>query len=110
MIIGYILTALGCFGTAFSFITISNDHRYTYRAPFSDHEKAMMAMLIISFIVLVVGIITIIFSVIKSKNEAKLKQITNVHGDLSVKNKCPKCGLNLSDNCTTCPQCGQKIK
>lgn len=111
MVIGYILTFLGCFGSAFSFVTISNDHRYTYRAPFTDHERTMITILVISIIVLVAGILTIIFSVIKNKNEAKLKEITNLNQDNSkISNKCPNCNLNVSENCSVCPKCGQKLK
>lgn len=114
MIIGYILIVLGVFGMVGSFTTISNDWRYTYKPPYTDHETTMIALLIISVVVFIVGIMVIIFSVVKKKNEDKLKEITNIpqmnsNGQLSVKNKCPNCGLNVSDTCTICPRCGQKI-
>jgi NhaP-type Na+/H+ or K+/H+ antiporter len=110
MMIGYILTMFGISGTVFSYLTITNDRGYSYTAPFTNHEMTMMAIMIISFIVLVSGIMTIIFSAVKSKNEAKLKEIENLQGKTQFRNKCPKCNINVSGDCFICPNCGQKLK
>ena len=110
MIIGYILTFFGASGTAGSIMYIMNDHRYTYRAPFSSHESAMMAICIISFIIFVAGIMTIIFSVIKNKNQAKLNELTGTTDGAPRGDTCPNCGLNVSPNCTECPKCHYDLK
>lgn len=111
MVIGYILTILGCFETTFSFLTIANDRRYSYTAPFTSHERTIIAMLIISIIILIAGIFVIIFSIVKNKNESKLREITNQNQDKSeFSNKCPSCNLNVAKNCSICPRCGQKLE
>lgn len=110
IVIGYILTILGCFGTAGTLFTISNDHRYSYTAPYTSHETTVLTMLVISVIVLVAGIATIIFAIIKNRNENKLKELTNIQTDSQIIGKCPNCNINVSENCSVCPKCGEKLK
>ncbi len=110
IVIGYILTILGGFGTAGTLLTISNDRRYSYTAPYTSHETTMLTVLVFSVILLMAGITTIIFSVIKNRNENKLKELTNSQTSSLIRGKCPKCNLNVAENCTVCPKCGEKLK
>ncbi|MGN1132687.1 MAG: hypothetical protein ACI4RL_07235 [Ruminococcus sp.] len=110
MVIGYLMTAFGTAGTFGSIIYIMNDRRYSYTSPFSSHEKTLMAICIISFILLVAGIMTIIFSVIKNKNDGKLNEITGKHNGVKSGNVCTNCGINISANCAKCPRCGCELK
>lgn len=109
MIIGYLMTTVGgcgCLGTIFY---IMNDHRYSYKSPFSSHEMTMMWLAIISFVIFVIGIMVIIFSVIKNKNQQKLNSLTNTFNGNSTSKTCPTCHLNLSDDANSCPKCGHKF-
>lgn len=110
MIVGYLLTFFGAGGTVGSIMYIMNDRRYSYSAPFTSHETTLMTICIISFIALVAGIMTIIFSVIKNKNQAKLDSLTGTVGGTPMGNSCPNCGLNVSSNCTECPKCHYNLK
>lgn len=110
MIVGYLLTFFGASGTVGSIMYIMNDRRYSYRVPFTSHETTFMTICIISFIVLITGIMTIIFSVIKNKNQAKLDSLTGTVGGAPIGNSCPNCGLNVSPNCTKCPKCNYDLK
>lgn len=109
MIVGYILTGLGAFSTFYFWSYIENDHWYTYTSPLTSHESTMLTMLFLSFALLIGGIVTISFSVLKNKNSGKLNQIENFNGG-KPKNVCPKCGTNVTDNCSTCPACGYQFK
>lgn len=44
MVIGYILSAIGMIGTVFMGNYISNDSRYTYSPPFTDHETMVLVV------------------------------------------------------------------
>lgn len=115
IMIGIFMTVLGAIGSISTLLNIANDPYYTYTAPFSKHETTMMTLFFISFIIFCVGLVILILSYMKNKNQNKLNEIMNINGTKSdgsilVKNKCPNCNLNLSENCTFCPNCGQKIK
>lgn len=114
-LLGMIMIIVGGIGLFGSIYKINNSYGYTWRAPFSDFETMMMALVIISFIIAIVGILLVIFANVKSKNEAKLRNIENIqgvdkNGNVQIKGKCPKCNLNISDDCTHCPRCGQEIR
>ena len=110
IIVGSILMIIGAFGTVGTFFTISNDRGYTYNPPFTNHEITMLTMFAISIIVLLGGILTVIFSVIKNRNANKLKELTSIQINSHISGKCPKCSLNVSDDCAVCPRCGEKLK
>ncbi|MGN0459484.1 MAG: hypothetical protein ACI4HL_01075 [Ruminococcus sp.] len=109
MIVGYLMTAFGAGGTFGSIVYIMNDRHYSYTSPFTSHEKSVMTILIISVILLVAGIMTIIFAVIKNKNEGKLKEITGNNNGEKSGDVCSNCGINISANCTKCPRCGCEL-
>ena len=77
-VIGYILTTLGFGGLAYSLFTVNTNKRYSWTSPFSSFEKTIIAVAIISFIILLVGIIMVIFSFVKKKNEDKLNSLKNL--------------------------------
>ncbi len=115
MIIGMILTVVGGMGVFSNISTIVNNRRYTFTAPFSDYETRIMTLLVFSFIVAIIGIMLMIFAAVKSKNEERLRGIQNiqgidVNGNILVKGKCPNCNLNIAEECTRCPRCGQEIR
>lgn len=109
MVMGYILIALGASGTFYFWSYIENDYWYTYTAPFTSHETTMLTLLFLSFALLIGGVVTIIVSVLKSKNTGKLNQIQNFKKGLP-KNVCPSCGLNVTDSCSACPACGYRFE
>lgn len=102
---GYILTTLGFGGLAYSLFTVNTNKRYSWTSPFSSFEKTIIAVAIISFIILLVGIIMVIFSFVKKKNEDKLNSLKNLGNN----NKCPNCGLNVTAGINECPRCHQKL-
>jgi len=104
-VIGYILTTLGFSGLAYSLFTVNTNKRYSWTSPFSSFEKTIIAVAIISFIILLVGIIMVIFSFVKKKNEDKLNSLKNLGNN----NKCPNCGLNVTAGINECPRCHQKL-
>ena len=104
-VIGYILTTLGFGGLAYSLFTVNTNKRYSWTSPFSSFEKTIIAVAIISFIILLVGIIMVIFSFVKKKNEDKLNSLKNLGNN----NKCPNCGLNVTAGINECPRCHQKL-
>mgnify|MGYP003107718843 FL=1 len=113
MIIGYILIILGIFGVSGSVVTIKNDlqnYYYTYSSPYTSHETTMLTLLFICMVMLMLGIAVIIFTVLKKRNEDQLNKVNNYGNNGTIKNVCPNCGLNLSDNATICPKCGTKVK
>ena len=113
MIIGYILIILGIFGVSGSVVTIKNDleyNYYTYSSPYTSHETTMLTLLFICMVMLMLGIAVIIFTVLKKRNEDQLNKVNNYGNNGTIKNVCPNCGLNLSDNATICPKCGTKVK
>ena len=71
-VIGYILTTLGFSGLAYSLFTVNTNKRYSWTSPFSSFEKTIIAVAIISFIILLVGIIMVIFSFVKKKMRISL--------------------------------------
>lgn len=105
MVIGYVLTGFGAFGTFYFWSYIENDHWYTYTSPLTSHESTMLTLLFLSLATLVGGIMTIVFSVLKNKNSGKLNQIQNFKNG-QPKNVCPNCGINVADDCSACPACG----
>jgi uncharacterized membrane protein YvbJ len=57
-----IVTIIGAIGTLFSIMTIQSDinqWRYTYTSPFTEHETGTIAVVVISVIVLISGIVVI---------------------------------------------------
>lgn len=57
----------------------------------------------------VLGIMLIIFSVIKRKNQAKLSQITGKVDNVALANICCNCGLNITSGLNECPRCHTKL-
>lgn len=109
MVIGYILTGVGAMGTAYFWTYIENDYWYTYTSPLTSHESTMLTLLFLSFVMLIGGILSIIVSVLKNKNAGKLNQIQNFKKG-QPKNVCPSCGLNVTEDCPTCPACGHHFE
>ena len=65
-IAGIIMAIIGAIGDIYAAITIANDtsgwfSRYTYTAPFSQHETTMITIAVVSGILLIAGIF-ILFS------------------------------------------------
>lgn len=62
-IYGLIMTIISVIGALYSIITISNDKsgliRYTYAPPFTAHETVTLAILVISVIIGMIGIVLI---------------------------------------------------
>lgn len=109
MLVGIILASVGLGGFVGFTNAISNDRRYTYSPPFTEHETMMISALVVCMLLLVAGIITIIFSAIKKANADKLRRLENMQGKSGTTGVCPHCGLNVGSNVQICPKCGKKI-
>lgn len=109
MVIGYILSAIGIIGTVFMGSYISNDRRYTYSPPFTDHETMVLVVLFACLIMAIVGVLSIIFSIIKKRNEDALNRLNNIGKEGTQLGVCPKCGINVTHSTQICPKCGTKI-
>lgn len=70
----------------------------------------MIFLFILSMLMLAVGILMILFSIIKKSNEDHLQCMIDTDDRGILKNVCPVCGLNLSENTTQCPKCGTIIQ
>lgn len=105
IVVGYILTFLGGSGLFYSFVTIKTDHSHTWRSPFTTFETTIMVVCILSLIVLVAGIMIIIFSVVKKKNQDMLNKLSGTVDNEPKASVCPNCGLNVSPNLKQCPRC-----
>lgn len=115
IMVGILMTFLGGIGSISTFLNITNDPYNSYISPFNKHETTMMTFFFLSFIILLAGLVILILSYIKNKNQNKFNQIMNIEGtkpdgSILIKNKCPNCNLNISENCNACPKCGIKIK
>ncbi len=108
MVIGYILTVLGILGSVFTVNYMSHD-RYTYSAPLTSHETMVFAIFIVFAVMAAAGIITIIFSIVKKKNQDTLNRITNLNESGKRQHVCQTCGLNLTEGTTICPKCRKKV-
>ena len=109
LLIGFLLFLLGGSGSYGTYVYISNDRRYTYSAPLTDHEVTMIATFVICLIIAAVGVIIMIFSLWKKSNEDTLDKIMNTQEGGKLKNVCKQCGLNLAEGTKTCPRCGTVI-
>ena len=110
MLVGMILVVLGFCGSTSMWSYISNDRRYTYSPPFTDHELMMLGMFILCLISLMVGIVMIVFSIIKKNNTDTLQRLESMQEGGNILGICPSCGLNLAGNVIKCPKCGCEIK
>ncbi|MCI8282362.1 MAG: zinc ribbon domain-containing protein [Lachnospiraceae bacterium] len=108
MVIGYILTVLGILGSVLTVNYMSHD-RYTYTAPLTSHETMVFAVFIVFAVMAAAGILTIIFSLVKKKNQDTLNRITDMDESGKRQNVCPVCGLNLAEGARTCPKCGKRL-
>ena len=109
MIIGCILSALGISGTILIGSYISNNRTYTFSPPFTDYETMVLVVFFACLIMAIVGILSIIFSIIKKRNEDTLNRLNNI-GEKGVQlGVCPKCGINITQSTQICPKCGTKI-
>lgn len=73
------------------------------------NEAMLFKMVTIDTIALIVGIVLIIFAVVKSRNKNALDQLRNNEKNAIEQAKCKSCGLNLSENTKICPQCGVHV-
>lgn len=103
MVIGYILSAVGISGTILIVSYISNNRIST------DHETMVLVAFSACLIIAIVGILSIIFSIIKKRNEDTLSRLNNIGENGVQVDVCPKCGINVTQSTQICPKCGTKI-
>lgn len=109
MIAGFLFIVFGLSGTVYMWNYISSDTRYTYNFPLTSHESIMLVLFALFLVMLIIGIMTVIFSVIKKNNQDTLSRIENIGQNGHIKGICPHCGLNIPAETTECPKCGYKI-
>lgn len=113
MIVAYILITLGLIGAISVWSSIVNEincYTYTYTPPYTDHETSLMIALFIFAIMAGSGVAMIIFSIMKKRNEDKLNKVLSYSSNGTIKNVCPNCGVNISEETTICPKCGTQIE
>ena len=64
---GLVISVIGLIGTIIGMVLISGDWMYTYSPPFTSHEIGRTAIVVISAILLLVGVIMIIAHFAKKK-------------------------------------------
>lgn len=94
--IGTILIILGAYG-----IYLSTDWELT------EYEWLIKT---ISLLLIMSGIFTIIYAILKNKSYNKLQQLSNEQNVGYLKNQCPNCKLNVVENTEICPRCNYKLK
>lgn len=110
MIAGIVLLLIGLIGSKTVFSFMERDYFYTYNSPFTGHEVFVLMILFSFVIMLLIGVLIIIFSIVKKKNSDMLRQLENMQQDGQILGICPKCGLNVSKKTKICPKCGTEIE
>lgn len=110
MISGSLMAILGAIGTLGMYYYISNDVQYTYTGHLTAHESSMLGALVFCILLLLVGVLTAIYSFIKKSNRDTLTRIENLGANGKPTGTCPICGLNLANGALICPKCGHKLK
>lgn len=110
MLVGILLLSFGIGGTIGSLSYISADQRYTYVPPFTDHERLVLGIFVLFLILAAAGFLTVLFTIIKKRNQDTLRRIKSQRPDGTLADQCPQCGLTITDTTTTCPHCGTAIK
>lgn len=103
MVLGYILTGVGIGGMIPAAIYLSN-------LSFSNGRALLLVLFLACCVLTAAGLLCIIFSVIKKRNQDALYRITHTGKDGMPLDVCPKCGINITKNTQICPKCGTKIK
>lgn len=85
---------------------MANDSRYTYTPPFTDHELFNLVLFALAVMVAAAGVLTVVFAVVKRRNEDRLNRVVNTTPGGMRADVCSKCGLNLSSHVQICPRCG----
>ena len=111
MIIGITMMAIGFVMDIFGFVQIHTDtagyfQKYTYTPPFTSHETNIIAIVVIGSFVFLIGLIVTIISHSSAKRKKEQMSATVM---VVKKFTCPKCGVNLSTDCTKCPNCGMDV-
>lgn len=109
MITGYIMIIVGVIGAFAMGGYMANDSRYTYAPPFTDHELFNLVLFALAVMVAAAGVLTVVFAVVKKRNEDRLNRVVNTTPGGMRADVCPKCGLNLSPLTQFCPRCGTPV-
>lgn len=95
----------GGIGTCLYYLIKILRYYHIYGRIINEYVFFLFTVAILSFIIFIVGILVTYISYRNSKKRDQEKIIEN-----SYKNVCPKCGLNLTNECQVCPKCGFEIK
>lgn len=109
MLVGILLLACGIGGAVGSLSYISADQRYTYVPPFTDHERLVLGIFVLFLILAAAGFLTVLFTIIKKRNQDTLRRIKSQRPDGTLADQCPQCGLTITDTTAACPRCGTAI-
>ncbi|MBR3083229.1 MAG: hypothetical protein IKH03_01465 [Oscillospiraceae bacterium] len=100
LIVGLILASAGVGGVAATLINTVRLNRF---------PSSMVTFFVVSFLLLIIGVLLIAFSVIKKRNKDRLDSLRGLTGDGEKQTVCSNCGLNVMRGAATCPRCGNTI-
>lgn len=106
LITGIGLSGYGIVGLIYLFLQIQKASNNAY---IRINEEALLKLFTTDIIALTIGIILIIFGIMRSRNKNALDKLTNKEKNSIEQAKCKSCGLNLSENTKICPRCGAHI-
>ena len=97
---GMIMALAGAGGVVGSLINASQLNYFS---------SSTLVRFMISFLLFAIGVLLIVFSVIKKRNKDRLDPLRGLTGDGEKQAVCSSCGLNVAPGVTTCPKCGNTI-
>ena len=110
LLLGLILFGLGLGGTIITSYNILSNPHLSFSGTITETEQTLVIILLLSILALFLGIMFLIFAIVKNKNQNKLDQINNLSKSSMGQGVCKNCGLSISANCDICPKCGTKQK
>ena len=82
-----------------------SEHPYAYRLSNGLSEEDVAIITVILFVLAIIGIVLMFFGWMKRRNQATLDSIVNCEKQ----NYCSHCNINISEQDTHCPVCGQSL-
>lgn len=108
LLIGSCLLGVGLVGLVGILSGLGSDLAFLLTEGAGSAAQWILVLLILSVLLLIGGLILTVLAIMKSHNKNELDSIQNLEKLQKGLGVCKRCGLNLADNCTVCPRCGER--